>query len=100
MLQVVCTINMNSTKEIKNQMEIKADFKNGYFNVRDPQGKIMGKIKIDQKANFKESELIVGNKKTSNCSGQMGRKNLWKRWANLPFKNKFDFREYGNNRIK
>ena len=44
-------------------MEIKAIFGKGYFNIYDSQSKIIGKIKIDLKGNFKESEIIIENEK-------------------------------------
>ncbi|SEA78433.1 hypothetical protein [Psychroflexus halocasei] len=44
-------------------MEIRSDFRNGYFNVYNSQKDIIGKIKIDKKVDFKETEIIVENKK-------------------------------------
>ena len=43
-------------------MEIQANFENGFFKVYDSEERVIGKIKIDPKANFEKSEIIIGDK--------------------------------------
>ena len=43
-------------------MEIKVKFEQGYFNLYNTENSIIGKVKIEEDAAFKESELIIEDK--------------------------------------
>lgn len=43
-------------------MELKTKFENGTFNTYDSKKNLIGKIKINPKANFIDSEIIIDNK--------------------------------------
>src|SRR5699024_7956404 len=42
-------------------MELQANFEKGYFTVYDYEKRIVGKIKIESQAEFRKSELIIGD---------------------------------------